>query len=256
MNPPRFHRLWLSVVVVCLSGSAWALQPLVTDDTGTQDTGNQQLEWSYTHERSTQSGARALAKEQAAVYTYGAASNLDVYVGGVRLQGDDARGWGNTVVGAKWRFFETESHSWALKPEWAMPVSGAAEQQGRGTGRSSGALTLIYSRNMPFGAVHFNAGVAQDRFKNPSADAGDTRYTRYSVAPVWDVAPDWKLTLDVGQEQARSGGATGRTRFMQVGAIWAVREDLDWAWGWLNSQDNAEAKTKSRVLTTGLTWRF
>jgi hypothetical protein len=256
MKKSIFKVSFAAFVFFAQSASVWALQPLVTDDTGTQDTGKQQLEWSFTKERNVQAGERTHAKDQAVVYTFGAAPNLDLYAGGTRLQGDDVRGWSNTVLGAKWRFFETDSHSWALKPEWALPMSATAEAQGQGTGRSSGALTLIYTRSMPFGAIHFNAGVAQDRYKSQTAETSDTRYTRFSMAPVWDVMPDWKLTLDVGQEHARAAAGSVRTRFVQVGAIWAVREDLDWAIGWLNSQDNADDKTKARTLTTGLTWRF
>lgn len=235
-----------------VAGPALALQPLVTDDTGTQDLGHQQLEWSFTRDRELGAAGASVLREQAVVYTYGLSERLDLYVAAVHSNGSST-GWGNPVLGAKWRFLEHGSSSWAIKPELAWPLSVAQEGRGLGTGQLSGTVTLIMSQELPWGAVHFNAGLGEERFR-PSAGE-NTRYTRFSVAPVWNVAPDWKLTLDMGEEQARAASTT-RTRFAQLGVIWSLREDLDWAAAWLSSRDNAASATQVNSFTTGLTWRF
>lgn len=249
-----FKSWTLFMACACAGTSVQAFQPLVTDDTATQGEGRHQLEWSYTREGERAQGQASRLHAHSVVYTYGLQERLDLYAGGVWLDVSGRRGWGNPVLGAKWRFHETDHTHWAVKSEMAWPVSVARERQDLGTGRSSGAVTLILSQEMPFGALHVNAGLGVDRFREAAGHS--TRFSRFSGAPVWDVTPDFKLTLDLGQERARVAADTVRTRFVQVGLIWALREDLDWAAGWLSSQNKAAQKTRLKAFTTGLTWRF
>lgn len=102
---PPAARLWPAVALCAAAPGAWALQPLITDDSGTQGAGGQQVELSWSHERMRAGPARDSAQSGAPTYTFGATDTLDLFasLGHTRLRGDSgtARGWGNAVLGAK-----------------------------------------------------------------------------------------------------------------------------------------------------------
>jgi len=256
-----FGFVGLCAVSMCVAGSALALQPLITDDTGTQGAGGNQLEASYSRDRTRVDGDTERVHTVPLGYTYGLTDSVDVYASTawsrIRVHGDDASGFGNTVVGAKWRFFESDDSgtSLAIKPEVAIPVSSSHERDGLGTGKTSGSLTVILSQDLPFGSIHFNAGVGRDRFRD-SDENPRTDYRRFSLAPVWDVSEQWKLAFDVGSETARADGHTVRAKFAEVGAIYSPNKDVDLAFGFIRTTDNESPKSTMHTLTGGVTWRF
>jgi hypothetical protein len=82
------HQVAVSVALVLatLSLPVPALQPLITDDTGTQGSGGNQIEASYTGQRSTSAGATDKADGIAATYTRGVGEDLDLFVTGSYLR--------------------------------------------------------------------------------------------------------------------------------------------------------------------------
>ena len=253
---PRFGLLLLA----SLSAPAFSFQPLITDDTGTQGSGGNQLEFAISEDRAKSAGQTERTRTLPAVYTRGLTDTIDVFAGisHVRIRGgDDASGMGNPTLGAKWRFYENEDSktSFAIKPEIAFPVSSGRENQGLGTGRTSGSLTLIMSQEVPFGAVHVNLGAGRDRYRD-SQDQPDVRTQRASIAPVWDLSEQWKLAVDLGLESARADGQRVNTRFVELGAVYSPSKDVDLAFGVLRSSDNESPKTRTDSVTAGVTWRF
>ena len=250
-------------VALGLSFQAAALQPLITDDTGTQGEGGNQLEVSYSRERTSSGGDTERVHTVPVVYTYGLTETVDIFASAsyARIRNDvpggDASGMGNSTVGAKWRFYENEESgtSLALKPEVLIPVSSQRESDGLGTGKTSGNLTFILSQEVPFGAVHFNAGVGRERFRH-SSENPKTDYTRFSVAPVWDVSEQWKLALDLGTESARADGETVRSKYSEIGAIYSPHKDIDLALGYIRTTDDEQPKSTTYSVTAGVTWRF
>lgn len=196
-------------------------------------------------------------------YTRGLIDSLDIFAGFgyARIRsgtpGGDASGGGNPSIGAKWRFYESEdgNTSFAVKPEFFLPVSAEREGAGLGTGELSGALTLILSQNVPFGSVHINASVGRDRCHDALANR-DATTARVSIAPVWDLSEQWKLALDLGAESARAGGSSVRANFVELGAIYSASKALDLAFGIVSSSDNASPRTTTHSAIAGITWRF
>ncbi len=125
--------------------AAFAFQPLITDDTGTQGEGGNRVEAAYNRSSDKTPGGRTITHEIPLVYTRGITDELDIYVGGTRVRiAPDApalteSGWSNSVIGAKWRFYDNESSklSFALKPEVSIGVSDSKEARGLGTGKTS-----------------------------------------------------------------------------------------------------------------------
>jgi hypothetical protein len=251
------------LLIVGLSSPAFALQPLITDDTGTQGSGGNQLEFSYNEERAKSDGNTDRTRSVPVVYTRGLTDTLDVYFGAGYSwlrpdnSGSNVNGATNPSLGAKWRFYENEESgsSLAIKPEIVFPVSSGREADGLGTGKTSGNLTLIYSQDVPFGAVHVNAAVGRERYRDGETSP-DATTSRFSIAPVWDVSEQWKLALDVGTESARAAGDTVRSNYVELGAIYSPGKDLDLAIGLIRARDNESPATTTYTATAGLTWRF
>lgn len=256
-----------SIISACLScalaSPAFAFQPLITDDTGTQGTGGNQLEFSINRDRARILGETINVTTLPGVYTRGLTDALDVFVSAnhTRIRstvpGIDASGGGNPSFGAKWRFYENEANklSFGAKPEIILPVSSSKEDQGLGSGKTSYGLTFILTKEMPFGAIHANLFTGRERFREPAINP-DITYTRVSIAPTWDVADKWKLALDVGSESAKEDAVKARTDFAEIGAIFAPNEDLEFALGIIRSIDDQEPKTGTTSATLGVTWRF
>lgn len=242
---------------------AWALQPLVTDDTGTQGTGGNQAEASYNRTVSKAPGTRDVTHEVPLVFTRGVTDTLDLYAG-IAYQkivpaapAATERGWGNVALGAKWRFYENEGSklSFALKPEVQLPVSKNREARGLGTARASYGLGLLMTQETGFGAVHANAVVERVKYSDDALNAAERRTLyRLSAAPVWDVAAGWKLALDAGVMTNPDRAAKARMGYVELGAIYSPSEDLEFALGVIREIMDGEAETTQ--ATVGITWRF
>lgn len=100
----------LLLTLSCFSHPALAFQPLIADDTGTQGSGGNQLEFSFNEDRAKVAGSTDRTRTLPVVYTRGPTDTLDVFAGlsHARIDwstpGDDASGAGNPAFGAKWRF--------------------------------------------------------------------------------------------------------------------------------------------------------
>jgi hypothetical protein len=263
-NSGTFKRLSPRALLLCLAAHALpglAFQPLLTDDTGTQGTGANQLEFSFSEERAKTAGDLVRVQTLPLVYTRGVSETIDLFAGigysRIRSSSPGGSGYGNPSLGAKWRFYENEESkiSIALKPEVIFPVSAGREDTGLGTGKTSGNLTFIVSQEVPFGAVHFNAGVGRDRYRDTLANPDATTW-RASLAPVWEVSEEWKLALDLGSESARAAGRSTQANYAELGAIYSPDKDLDLALGCVRRADNASPHTTTSTVTAGLTWRF
>ncbi|HUW36802.1 MAG TPA: hypothetical protein VMV91_05670 [Rhodocyclaceae bacterium] len=256
------RRFSAQVALLTLTGfsvPAPAYQPLITDDTGTQGGGGNQLEFSFNEDREKEPGNIERLRTLPIVYTRGLTGTLDVYAGFsyARFRSstseDEVSGGGNPSFGAKWRFYEKSQTSFAVKPELLFPVSANRESAGLGAGKTSGSLTLVLTQNVPFGAIHINAAVGRARYRDPLNNP-DTTTMRTSIAPVWDLTDQWRLALDLGTESAHAEGTRLRSNFLELGAIYSPSKDLDFALGIVRT--SGSPRTTKHTATAGITWRF
>ena len=259
------HSLGLTagLVVAAASTATWAFQPLITDDTGTQGQGGNQVEFAFNRDRADQAGIANTTHVLPFTYTRGLSDALDVFVSvnhtrlGSSFASADASGSGNPSVGLKWRFYENEASktSFGIKPELLLPLSESREAAGLGSGRSSYALTAILTQETAFGAVHANLAAGRTRYRDTLANP-DASTIRASITPVWEVSEQWKLALDVGNETERAGGNKTRAYFLEIGAIFSPSKDLDFALGLIRRSDRTTPSTTTNAVTAGVTWRF
>jgi len=258
----NLNRSVVGLLLVFIAPATFAFQPLNTDDTGTQGDGGNQFEFSASENRSNSTGVTTRTRTLPVVYTRGLSDTVDIFIGAnhTRIRSNnstlDASGGGNPSIGAKWRYYENEESktSLAIKPEIVIPVSVARENEKLGTGRTSYKLTLIMTQEVSFGAVHANLLGGRNRYRDSATP--DESILRASVAPVFDVAEQWKLALDVGAERKRTNSTSTRSNFAEIGTIYSYTKDSDFALGVIRTTDNAQPSTGTTFVTLGGTWRF
>ncbi len=240
----------------------WAFQPLITDDTGTQGHGENQLEISFADERTDQSGIVSSARVLPLTYTRGLSDTLDISFGlnHTHLNSNDpstnfVSGNGNPSLGLKWRFYENETSktSLALKAELGLPIQSEQEALGLGSARTSYALTAILMQETGFGAILANLAATQTRYQDQLANP-DVKLFRVSIAPVWQVNEQWKLALDLGSQTEIAAAKRTHQEFLEIGVVYAPDKDIDCALGLIGRNDQSTAT--SYAITGGVTWRF
>lgn len=257
----RTSRLWWGLAC-CLPAAAAAFQPLVTDDTGTQGAGGNQLEFGYTRNVEKEPGTRAITAALPFTYTRGLTNAVDVYAGGSYLRfsttpGNAHNGSGNVLAGIKWRFYEHDAGklSLAFKPEIRFAVSGSAEDRGLGNGKTNAGAALLLTRETGFGAIHANLAVDGQRY----ALAGNravhrAMLWRLSVAPVFELDERWRIAFDAGLVTNPHRAEKPRMAYVEAGVIHAPHRNLDLAAGLIRDVDHQGHHVYT--LTAGVTWRF
>lgn len=250
MNTARISTSLLLCGLCCLPLSSQAYHPLISDDSGTQGAGGNQLEVGFDRVDEVGGAARALGL----TYTRGLTDSLDAFIGSA-YQTSVPKGWGNVGVGLKWRFYENEASklSLALKPEVLLPVSDADEALGLGNGKTSYGLTFIVSLETGFGELHFNLETARSNFADNTI-SDRKNFWRASAAPVWAVAEGWKLALDLGLQTNADPTEDAAMGFAEVGVVYSPNDQFDFSLGIL--RDLMDGPADTTTATAQVTWHF
>lgn len=256
---------WLGMVAMCLfvlipPVPAFGAHPLITDDTGTQGRGKTQIELTGQYDRDNEDGVKTRDWEAKVTVSYGLFDPLDVILEvpyDWKMTKDAAGtmrndGVADMSIAAKWRFFECQGLSFALKPSVTLPTGD--ENKGLGNGRASYGITSITTyANDPW-AFHINVGFMHNDYKRPiDRDANRSEIWNASLAAEVQVMKRVRLVGDVGLE--RNSDVTSNTppAFSLVGAIYSLTEAIDLdvgiKWGLTGPEPDVS-------FLTGLTFRF
>lgn len=259
----------------CLLPSAlgWAAHPFVTDDTGTQGVGNWQLELMAQRDRHSALGDAGAGPVQQRsrltlfnpVLTYGISETVDVALGLNYLNNrtsengivvEDASGKGDSTLEVKWRFYDNDGVSLALKP--GLSLSTGNEDKGLGTGRASWSVNLIGMIEPKPWAFFGNVAYGHPRYKL-AQDAADNRDRLWRVSAGATLAVGGNVRL-AGEAGVRTNEARndpflpGRhARFAMLGAIYSPTDKIDLDIGVRKGLNHAETDT---VLLMGATLRW
>ncbi len=240
-----------AIVMVFASGLAYGAHPLNTDDPGTQDSGNHQIELNTDQLRqgSTHTDVGALT------YTYGVMRTLDV---ALTLPGtfSSPSGINDVTAAMKWRFFDNDAGSYALRADWILPSGTAAK--GLGNGKAGMALTGIASKVIGAWQLLGNAGATLNRYALPADhDAKRTLVWSASVAALYTINPSWKIVADTGVSQNSSRIENGAPGYILTGVIISPNPKFDIDAGIrFGIGCQACAVQVARQVGAGLTWRF
>jgi len=272
MHAMLFLALGASLV---LTGAtvARAAHPFVTDDAGTQGEGRWQLELMADHAKASAQASLAIGEVRRESYetifvpvlTYGLLDNLDIALGAAYLRArstedgvpaGDVSGAGDSSLELKWRFYESERASFALKPGISLPTGD--EDKGLGSGRVSLSSTLVAAYEIDPWTLLANLAYQRARFALPGdRDSNRTNVWRVSTGFEYELIEEFRL---VGEAGVRSNPAkddlfdpAATIRFAMLGFIYSPSEELDLDVGVRRRLGGAASGT---VLLAGATFRW
>jgi len=235
-------RLILATAAALAAASANAAHPLITEDTGTQGAQRRQLEVSGVEAKDR--GTSLRTERYDAVLSYGIADSADVQFGLPWFRsGPD--GVGDVSLDLKWRFFQRDTLSLAVKPGITLPTGD--EGDGRGTGQSTWGSLFIFSWEPGATALHAHAGYRRNENK-----LGEREQLRQLAAAATYRVGTFRLVGELTRETNPVQG--GRTvRYSTAGVIWSLSRDLDFDLGWRAGHGGA---TLDHALLLGATLRW
>jgi predicted porin len=248
------------VALLLIACPSWAAHPLITDDTGTQGKGKFQLELNgqYDWDKEDEGGVsvKAIGGQAAATLSYGIVKNVDLVLSlpylwekekenGVKVY--DEHGIGDATFEVKWRLFEKDGFSVALKPGISFPTGD--DDKGLGTGKLGGHLLLIGSKEL--GAWAFHANLGYIRNENDADEQKDIWHA--SLAATWEVIKNLKLAADVGVERNTDKDANDDPAYIIGGVIYSINENFDIDLGVKGGLSKSETDISALA---GITFRF
>jgi hypothetical protein len=218
---------------------AFGAHPLITDDTGTQGKGKFQLEVNseFAYDKETEEGVttKETGGEMATALSYGIIDNVDIVLGlpyqwtKTKEDGEvtsDVVGISDISLEAKWRFFEQDGLSLALKPGITLPTGN--ENKGLGNGRASYGLVFITTKEIEPWAFHLNLGYTHNEYKlEADRDANRKGIWHASLASEVEVVKNLKLVGNIGIERNPEKASSRHPAFILGGLIYSLSENFD-----------------------------
>jgi hypothetical protein len=188
--------------------------------------------------------------------SYGIKENVDIVLG-LPYQGFKVTEDGTTVgkengisdasLELKWRLYEKDGLSIALKPGISFPTGD--EEKGLGNGKTGYSLFTIATKEAGPWAFHFNLGYMRN--ENKFEDRTDLWHA--SLASELEVQKDLKIVANIGIEKDAASDSDTDPAFILGGLIYS-----------LTDQVNIDAGIKAGLTSTetdytyllGLAWSF
>ncbi len=252
-------RVVIIVSVLLLPAFAWAALPLITDDTETLGKGNFQLEIGGEYDRDREAGGPASVDETdyiiTSTLTYGISDQVDIFVISPYVQSSAetkaattrVNGISDTAFGVKWRFYEKEGLSFAIRPGVAVPTGN--DKKVLGTGKVGyGAYFIVTKETDPW-EMHVNLGYLRN--ENRIDERQDIWHA--SLAGAYEIKKSLKACADIGIETNRDRTSEIEPRYMLGGIIYEMREDFELSFGVKAGLNRPETDW---ALLPGVTSRF
>lgn len=257
----------LASALMLSSTPLFAAMPLQTDDTGTQGKGHSQIETGFESVSDKENEAGVSCKTTggavSTTISYGLTDTIDLVAGvpwewytekenGAKVA--DGHGFGDLALQIKWRFYDNADagFSLALKPGITIPTGD--ERKGLGTGKVTGDVTLIATREAELASYHVNLGYSRNEYKLDEDNASSRKNIWHaSVAAELNVTDRLRAVGDIGIETASEKESDTDPAYILGGLIYAVSDNTDLDIGIKGGLNDAEPDT---TLLAGVTMRF
>ena len=257
-----FKKIFIVVIAVLWYGSAFAAHPLITDDIGTQGKGKSQLEVNgeYGNEKYGIDGEKKTSK-MATTLTYGASENMDIILGipyqyiRTKTPATDTEpestkaedGISDISIESKWRFFEKNGLSLALKPGITLPTGN--RKRGLKHRQNSIQPLFITTKEVEPWAFHFNLGYKRNENRNNER----IEIWHASAASELEVVKDLRVVVNIGMERNPDKTSNLDPAFILGGLIYSISKNFDIDFGIKGGLNKPET---DYAILAGIAWRF
>ncbi len=234
--------------MLLFASNSFAALPLITDDTGTQGTGKFQLEVNLEYSKNCRDSETGLN----AAFSAGIRENMDIVIGSpyqflsTKVDGstltDD--GIADIPIELKWRFYEKDGLSFAIKPGIILPTGD--ERKGLGDGKASYSLFFITTKEIEPVTLHLNLGYIKNR-----RELRDIWH--YSLAGEYRLTKPLRIVANIGGETNPDRESNVHPLFLVGGAVYSITEKFDIDFGIKAGLNRAEA---DYAVLSGITFRF
>ncbi|MFA7381968.1 MAG: transporter [Desulfurivibrionaceae bacterium] len=243
------------ISVLSCSTAAFAAHPLITDDAGTMGTGKAQLELTGEYGHDKEGGVTTKTWQGDAALTYGISEAVDLVIDLPYLHvktSDDTtslveNGFSDTSLAVKWRFYEDNGLSLALKPGLTLPTGD--DEKGLGAGKATYSLFFVTSKEMDPWGFHLNLGY----IRNENNLEEEKNLWHASIASTLAVTENLTAVANLGVESNPDKLAGTDPAFVLAGLTYALSETIDLDCGIKYGLNDPE--TDYTVLA-GVTWKF
>jgi hypothetical protein len=241
--------------ILSCSTATFAAHPLITDDADTMGTGKAQLEVNGEYGHDKENGVTATETKGAAILSYGLSETVDLVVGlpYQRLRAKETdnttteNGISDTSIEVKWRFYEHDDLSLAIKPGLTLPTGD--DEKGLGAGKAAYSLFFIATQEMDPWAFHLNLGYIRN--ENTLDEEKDIWHA--SIASTVALSENLKAVANLGIESNPTKLVDTDPAFFLAGLIYTLSEHLDLDCGIKYGLNDPET---DYTLLAGLTWKF
>lgn len=243
------HGLLCCGLLLTANLPAWALHPLITEDTGTQGSGVSQIELTASHESDRDSNTTTHRFDPTLVFTHGVTDTVDIFVSlpYLQLRVDSAAkrsGWSDPTLGFKWRFYEYAGLSMAVKPAVLLPQGNNTRDLGKG--RTGYSLPFVMTRQWDDFAFHTHVAVSGNR--NTVGEREHLWHGSLALEHYYDARLKW--VLDLGVDRNPDSASNLHPAYLLGGLVHAF-DRMELSAG-IKAKLNAAAPDKTFLF--GLTW--
>ncbi|MCX7991267.1 MAG: transporter [Proteobacteria bacterium] len=245
------------LLVLCLFKIGHSAHPLITDDTGTQGKGKFQLELNSEYSVDSQDGIKEKVFEFAPILSYGVFDNLDVIISvpyqsiktedNTTLTESKESGVSDLSLELKWRFFEADGLSFALKPGVSFPTGD--ENKGLGSGKTDYSLFLITTKEIKPVNLHLNLGYIRN--ENKFQERKDIFHL--SLAGEYEATEKLKLVANMGTETNADPASKTDPAFVLIGFIYSFSDKFSFDAGYKYGLNKPET---DNTYLLGITFKF
>jgi hypothetical protein len=235
--------------------NASASHPLITDDTGNQGKGKFQIEINGQYGHDKDNGVVQHTTPTATTFTYGVTDSIDVAVG-IPYQltwTKDSRttthsaGFSDMSLSMKWRCYEKDGLSFALKPGFTFPTGDKDKQLS--TGKTTYSLFFITTKEIKPWAFHVNLGyIGNENKLNQRVPLWHA-----SIASEVEVVRKLKMVANTGIQRNVDKLSYTNPAFLLGGLVYSITEDIDIDAGYKYGLTKPEV---NHSVLAAITWRF
>lgn len=240
-----------------MTSTTFAAHPLITEDTGVQGKGKTEIEIGTESARESEDGTTTKTSSLTTTVSYGLNDSMDLILGipyqYIRSKTSELtsneEGIADIVAELKWKFYDKDGLSFALKPSTTLPTGN--KKRGLGNGRTTYGLYFITTKEIDPLTLHLNLQYKRNENRKQPQDQLDLWHV--SLASEFKATEKLRFVANIGMDKNTNKASNVDPAFVLGGLVYSLSKDLDLDIGYKHGLN--KPATDYSILA-GITLRF